>query len=378
MCIVKDIFLYLFSVKSLVLVPLDIYTDVKLAITHFGNGHVMWGTLTSVCLLPSLMFPYHYFHLLKFAWYKFLLVFFDRHKYEVKFLEEKNRQGDGIIAYFEDIPQFILQVYILWKTPESCFSWREINAVQSIVTSFISISATVVPFYEKEKDKDWSLFSCRAFVQDFLMGTFLNVIPKLLLISWTFSVLNWYGWFFIVPLLLVCAIMSYWHYRDQEYEDEGKNVCSYILFRSFQLAFGYSGIDAHLIVCILLLLFLIPLGINLAGAVNSLEVTNSSDPFDAFPVDPFPSSTICFTNSSIIDQEERWENKTTPFSNSCNKTFEAIPCYEVKDQIMSKLLGMIAGTVSLLFFYTAIGLEYFIQEQSKDRREQLEMGRAGN
>ena len=58
---IKNIGLYLWLVKSLFLVPWDIYTDVKLAITHFGNGHIMWGSLTSACLLPSLIFPYHYY-----------------------------------------------------------------------------------------------------------------------------------------------------------------------------------------------------------------------------------------------------------------------------------------------------------------------------
>ena len=109
-------------------------------------------------------------------------------------------------------------------------------------------------------------------------------------------------------------------------------------------------------------MFLIPLGINLAGAVNSLEITNtnsSSDPFDAFPIDPFPSSTICFTNSSIIDQEKRWENKTTPFSNSCNKTFEAKPCYEWRDTIITKLSLMIGVSSGVLLFVGVVTLLVF-------------------
>ena len=99
-----------------------------------------------------------------------------------------------------------------------------------------------------------------------------------------------------------------------------------------------------------MLLFLIPLGLNLQGAINSSEVTNS-DPFYVFPVCQFPSSTICFTNSSIIDQEKRWENITTPFSNSCNKTFEALPCQEMRDTIITKLSLMIGiATVACVLF----------------------------
>ena len=78
---IKNVVLYLWLVKSLFLMPWDIYTDVKLAITHFGNGHVVWGSLTTVFLLPSLMFPYHYYMLLKFAVYKFRILFLD-HKLE--------------------------------------------------------------------------------------------------------------------------------------------------------------------------------------------------------------------------------------------------------------------------------------------------------
>ena len=98
---IKNIGLYLWLVKSLFLVPWDIYTDVKLAITHFGNGHIMWGSLTSACLLPSLMFPYHYYMLLKFAVYKFRILFLHHdHEEKAAELDKKNTFGNGIIAYF--------------------------------------------------------------------------------------------------------------------------------------------------------------------------------------------------------------------------------------------------------------------------------------
>ena len=222
--------------------------------------------------------------------------------------------------------------------------------MQSIVLSFVFISATVVPFYEENRKGDWTMKSCKGFFLHFLMGTFLNVIPKLVLISWTFSVLNWYGWFFIFPLQLVSAGLAFcWHKIDAQDETHGR-TWSYVLIRSLQLAFGYAGSMASIITGILLLLFLIPLGLNLQGAIISSEVTNS-DPFYVFPVDQFPSSTICFTNSSIIDQEKRWENITTPFSNSCNKTFEALPCQEMRDTIITKLSLMIGiSTVGCVLF----------------------------
>ena len=163
---------YLWLVKALFIVPWDIYTDVRIAITHFSNGHVVWGSLTTACLLPSLMFPYHYYMLLKFAVCKFRILFLD-HKLEKEAdeLDKKNTFGNGVIVYFEDIPQFILQVYILWKTPHDCFSWRELDAWHSIGTSFLSISATIVPFYEKEKDDEWSLWSYKGL--NFLNAVFV-------------------------------------------------------------------------------------------------------------------------------------------------------------------------------------------------------------
>ena len=137
------------------------------------------------------------------------------------------------------------------------------------------------------------------------------------------------------------------------------NTPAYVLFRSLQLAFGYAGSKSRTVVGILLLFFLIPLGLNLAAVINSSnEVDN--DPFDIFPVDPFPSSTICFTNFTILAQEERWENRTTTFSNSCNKTFEAIPCEDVRKTIISKLSIMIGIISSRILFVTlcAIMLMY--------------------
>ena len=132
---------------------------------------------------------------------------------------------------------------------------------------------------------------------------------------------------------------------DDGGDNDNKNNCSYyVLLRTLQLAFGYSGLRANMIVAILLLVFLIPLGLNLAAVINSSKEIDS-DPFDMFPVDPFPSSTICFTNFTILNQQEKWENKTETFSNSCNKTFEAIPCQDVRKTIIAKvsiIIGIMA------------------------------------
>ena len=175
----------IFSVKDLILETWNIYTDVQLAIHHFRNGNVGWGSLTTIFLLPFLIFfPYHYKYLLKNAWHDFKVLFGTMNEDEeeeesgnVERLEKKDFYYSGVLAYLKDIPQVILQIYILWKTPHSCFSWS-LAAVQSIVTSFLSISATVVPFYETEKNDDWTMYSCEGFFFALPYGNFPECYSK--------------------------------------------------------------------------------------------------------------------------------------------------------------------------------------------------------
>ena len=173
---------------------------------------------------------------------------------------------------------------------------------------------------------------------------------------------NWYGWFLIIPLLLICAGMAYYMNVYIVFSKKNENTLLYTCFRSLQLVFGYAGGIANVVVGILLLFFLIPLGLNLAAVINSSNEVDG-DPFDVFPVDPFPSSTICFTNFTILDQEERWENRTTTFSNSCNKTFETVPCEDVRDTIITKLamIGiMSAGQFVMLSVVWCVAAVQFV------------------
>ena len=96
--------------------------------------------------------------------------------------------------------------------------------------------------------------------------------------------------------------------------------------------------------------FLIPLSISLHAAVNTSEQV---DYFSVFPSDPFPSRTICFTNSSLIEQQEMWNNDTTTFSNNCNMTYSAVLCDQgveggQRGTIVVQLALMISMVSSLL------------------------------
>ena len=386
--ILAKIPLFLWSVKSLVLVPWDIYTDVNLAITHFNNGHMLWGGLTVTFLLPSLMFPYHYFHIIKFAVAKFRFLFkssspSQNDKWDIKKKERWIICLDAILAYFEDIPQFILQVYILWKTPVECFSLDgdmnsdELSAIQSILTSLISISVTVVPFYIKtggwEPGKVDELLYCDGIfsfisgIFSFISGTFFNVIPKLVLMSWLFSVLNCYMWLFVIPVFFISMCISFnimtmkdwmdekwsgnrWQFDGISKKDFRVQYLGNRLMASIQVMFGYHGLVGTIVSTLIMACFLITLAINLHAAVHTSEQV---DYFSVFPSDPFPSRTICFTNSSLIEQQEIWNNETTTFSNNCNMTYSAVLCDQgveggQRGTIVVQLALMISMVSSLL------------------------------
>ena len=92
-----------------------------------------------IFLTPSLLFPYHYYQILKYVALEYKYLFGQKkskpRETEVKKQEKKKIRCNGIFAYLEDIPQFILQVYILWKTPSQCFSLEtdwDINKVRTV------------------------------------------------------------------------------------------------------------------------------------------------------------------------------------------------------------------------------------------------------
>ena len=299
---IKNVCSFLWSLKSVFLLPWDIYTDVRLAETHFRNGNQLWGTMTVIFLTPSLLFPYHYYQILKYVIlkykYKFGQLESKPRKEQVGDQEKKKIRCNGIFAYLEDIPQFILQVYILWKTPSQCFSWEsnwdieKVRTVQSILTSFLSIAAHVVPLYEKRRNEKWELLSKTGFFLHFSSGVFLNTIPKLVLISWTFSVLKWYGWIFVSALVLLAGILVLVLFRKEPLKSK--------LILSVQITFGYVGGKRGFVISALILsCFLFPLGISLNAARTS-SYERELDSFSLFPYDQFPSRTICFTNSSKI------------------------------------------------------------------------------
>ena len=263
---------------------------------------------------------------------------------EVKKQEKKKIRCNGIFAYLEDIPQFLLQVYILWKTPSQCFSletdWDiiKVRTVQSIMSSFLSIAAHVVPFYEKRRNETWKLFSISGFFLHFASGVFLNVTPKLVLISWTFSILNWYGWFFVMSLILIAGLSILFLYKEESFKSK--------LLLTVQITFGYVGGKRGLMISALLLsCFLFPLGISLNAAKASSYVQEHNS-FELFPRDPFPSRTICFTNLSLIEQHERWLERNMTFSEQCNLTYNAVPCLQQETQLIITQLWLMIGAMS--------------------------------
>lgn len=366
---VKKICFFLWSVKSVFLLPWDIYTDVRLAMAHWNNGNHMWGVLTFIFLIPSLCFPYHYYHIIKCILLKFNnlfnvnFLFKNPSKADIRDQEKRKIWLNGMFAYFEDIPQFILQVYILWITPFECFTverfFTEENSLNnldkvkfahSILSSFLSIASHIVPFYEIRRNEEWKLFSVNGFFLHFISGVFLNTVPKLVLISWTFSVLNWYGWLFVMALFMISGLAILFLYQKR-FDDVNR---SSLLFRTpmskllltMQITFGYAGGRRGFIISALLLTcFLIPLGITLS-AVLSTSFLEENDSFAIFPRNPYPSRTICFTNASKIKQEIQWSYREDKFSNDCNFTYSAVSCAPEHREFLITQLSFMIGVMS--------------------------------
>ena len=391
---VANIPLFLWSVKSLILVPWAIITDVLLAIAHFNNGNPGWGGLSVTFLLPSLMFPFHYYHVIMFAVAKFKFLFKSSspsksEKEEIDNKEMRIISMDAIMVYFEDIPQFILQVYILWKTPLECFSsnnnWEadELVSIQlhSILASALSISTTVVPFYKKvstnttfyenlggkkyddEKEpKKWNFLSVEG-ILTFIIGTFFTVIPKLILFSWSFALFKELGWTFFVPLFMSAMHFAGLHFDYINIKFDGMMIqLGHQFFKALQIMFGYAGhtywkfLNVFIFTC-----SLIPLALALHAAVNTTDQNNY---FAKFPEDPFPLRTFCFTNSSINEQRDLWKDETRFFSNNCNVTYSGVLCDEQGEgqrwTIIIQLAIMITIPALIAFFVPLFTLIQFI------------------
>ena len=141
-----------------------------------------------------------------------------------------------------------------------------------------------------------------------------------------------------------------WRSQEISKKDFGVQYLGNRLIASIQVMFGYHGGWGTAFSALIMACFLIPLAINLHAALNTSEQV---DYFSVFPSDPFPSRTICFTNSSLIEQQEMWNNETTTFSNNCNITYSAVLCDQGLEggqrNIIVVQLALMITMVSLLF-----------------------------
>ena len=352
----------LWTAKSLITLPLGSYLDVMQAIKYFRAEDVFWGVFTVIfILLPSIYLvniPFFslWIQTLKLAWLKCKMVYhlfqdqpLDQHlqDQEIKLSEQKNAK-----VYFQDIPHYVLKLYFLWKTPVGCFfTWNLEDCKEGIFTwnpgecfdqifvlyKFFSIAGSVVPYYRKKKKEDWETLSIGG-VAEILLGTLLFVIPKLTLMAWTFSVLHWYGWIFIIPIFIVILLLSRCGCINQKEATTWKEA--YILL-PLQIVFGYCGFrNRNVIVTnFILWCYLIPLNIAL-NASSKTTFNSAIDHFSVFPNDRFPSRTICFTNESILQQMEKWQNFTEPFSENCNMSVSALPCSQEEKVKIDVLLSV--------------------------------------
>ena len=231
--------------------------------------------------------------------------------------------------------QAILQMYTLWITPADCldFGFDNIITYASVASSFVSISAIAVPLIH-DKLQPQNLFLC----------LFLLVFPKLVLFSWTVSVLRAWSILFFLPIM---AINFAFEFRTSSVDDDAYDSLITKLrdtfFTVIRSTLGYNGNGfshgkqfCNMITSgIILLCFCIPLSMNLNGL--------DTEDFSNFPNDPFPSRLICFSNASKITQEQQWENLTLPWSPSCNYMFTARMCTaDIKEKNRLILILMIA------------------------------------
>ena len=234
--------------------------------------------------------------------------------------------------------QAILQMYTLWITPADCldFGFDNIITYASVASSFVSISAIAVPLIH-DKLQPHNLFLC----------LFLLVFPKLVLFSWTVSVLRAWSILFFLPIM---AINFAFEFRTSSVDENAYHGNCLLItklrdtfFTVIRNTLGYNGNGfshgkqfCNMITSgIILLCFCIPLSMNLNGL--------DTEDFSNFPNDPFPSRLICFSNASKITQEQQWENLTLPWSPSCNYMFTARMCTaDIKEKNRLILILMIA------------------------------------
>ena len=148
---------------------------------------------------------------------------------------------------------------------------------------------------------------------------------------------------------------------------------------TYQIMLGYvnfgGGYRVPLINALILICFQVPLGIAMKAAINSGYI-QEYDSFAIFPQDPFPSRTICFTYFSKMEQEQRWINRTDYLSESCNFTYNVVPCYaEHRENIITWLAFMIAimSALPLLIMIVRIVMKVVKEKTlSKEKKEIVE------
>ena len=81
---------YVWALKSLVLLPLDVLGDGLLAETHLRNGDTAWGVLTIIFMLLPFLYQMNPVSLFLHYWYIIKLVIT---KFKVDFLRRTDLKG---------------------------------------------------------------------------------------------------------------------------------------------------------------------------------------------------------------------------------------------------------------------------------------------